>query len=54
MLIKEPVPTPYTIVQHSFQLTFRKRKNGELLIAVYFTHLRGTHISLSYCAFLIV
>ena len=24
MLIKKPVPTPYTIVQHSFRLTFRK------------------------------
>ena len=39
MLIKGSVPTPYTIVQHSFQLTFRKRKNGELLIVVYFTRL---------------
>ena len=26
MLIKGPVPTPYTIVQHSFRLTFRKRR----------------------------
>ena len=26
MLIKRPVPTLYTIVQHSFQLTFRKRR----------------------------
>ena len=26
MLIKGPVTTPYTIVQHSFRLTFRKRR----------------------------
>ena len=26
MLIRGPVPTPYTIVQHSFRLTFRKRR----------------------------
>ena len=26
MLIKGPVPTPYTVVQHSFRLTFRKRR----------------------------
>ena len=26
ILIKGPVPTPYTIAQHSFRLTFRKRR----------------------------
>ena len=26
MLIKGPIPTPNTIVQHSFRLTFRKRR----------------------------
>ena len=31
MLIKGPVSTPYTFVQHSFRLTFRKGRMVELL-----------------------
>ena len=31
MLIKGPVPTPYTIVPHSVRLTFLQAKNDELL-----------------------
>ena len=44
MLIKGPVPTPYSIVQHSFRLTFRRRGMvHEHLIAVHFTRSRCTH-----------
>ena len=39
MLIRGPVPTPNTIVQHSFSADISQAKNGELLI-VYFTRLR--------------
>ena len=31
-LSKGPVPTPYTIVQHSFRLTFRKRRKVNFLL----------------------
>ena len=32
MLTMGPVPTPYTIVQHSFQLTFRERRMENFLM----------------------
>ena len=32
MLTMGPVPTPYTIVQHSFQLTFRERRMENILM----------------------
>ena len=41
MLIKAPVPAPYTIFQHSFWLTFRKRVSQAYCF--YFKRLRGTH-----------
>ena len=41
MLIKAPVPAPYTIFQHSFRLTFRKRVSQAYCF--YFKRLRGTH-----------
>ena len=58
MLIKGPVPTPYTVVQHSFRLTFRKRsmvsslllfisRAWDVLVLLVFPH---DYI----CAFLIV
>ena len=43
MLIRGPVPTPNTIIQHSFLADISQAKNGELLIVVYFMRLRCTH-----------
>ena len=42
MLIKGPVPTPYTIVQRSFRLTFRKRRMVRSLL-LFISRLRCTH-----------
>ena len=35
MLIRGPVPIPYTIFQHSFQLTFRKRRMVSSLLLLF-------------------
>ena len=58
MPIKGPVPTPYTIVQHSFRLTFRMRRKV-ISSLLFIPHARDVLIFLLFphdyiCAFLIV
>ena len=50
MLIKGPVPTTYTIVQHSFRLTFRERRtvSSLMLFISRAFHMTTFALSLSY------